>query len=97
MSGKPFQFSMLQLFFAVTLLCIGLAAFRCLSGSQISGGNFVAAIVAIGGIFGASIGFMFRPPAFFVVCFAAVGAFLFPLGWIIYAVIVFLFFNPIRC
>jgi hypothetical protein len=88
---------MAQGFCAVVLFSIGLGEFRWCLLSQIEGWNFVAALVAIGATFGASLGFMFRPVAFFVVFFAAIRAFLFPVGWVICAIIVFLFFNPIRC
>ena len=88
---------MAQVFCAVMLLGIGQGEFRWCWLSRIEDWNFVATLVAMGATFGASIGFMFRPLAFFVVFFAAIGAFLFPVGWTIYAIIVFMFFNPIRC
>jgi hypothetical protein len=95
--GKPFQFSMAQGFCALILLGIGLGELRWCLGSAIEGWNFVAALAAIGATFGASLGFMFQPPAFFVVACAVIGAIVFPLGWVICAIVVFVFFNPIRC
>jgi hypothetical protein len=92
--GKPFQFSLSQLFVAITLLCVGLGELGCVWTSKPSGWNAVAAFAAVGATFGASLGFVFRPPAFFVVFFASIGAFLFPLGLIVYGVIYYFFNDP---